>query len=352
MWPGEQPPGGGQHPQQPVPGQQPGPGQQPVPGQQPNPYQQPGYHQPNAYQQPSPYQQGPQPWDVPTRPMGGPPQGPQGPSGPPGPPRPPGGGRNRTALVAVVAAAAVVVAAGVTGYAVLGGKDDEAGPGPTPNPTISPSTQQSSANPRDAGSDTATVKGWKVVVNPEAGIKFDVPPEWGLKSTGWVTFVADNKDPDDKPLIGMRAPAFLKEQWCASDEDRDGRVGYTPLAGAGSRGNNGARTTEGIAHDDPRTWVYGQYTQPDKAKITSGPVEPFTSASGLRGSLGSAWSTGIGTGKKCVTNGKAWTFAFKNAQGDLQSWSFFAAKGVDGEVPDATARKIAATVRVYQPPST
>nr|WP_018569557.1 hypothetical protein [Streptomyces sp. PsTaAH-124] len=284
--------------------------------------------------------------------MGGPPQGPQGPSGPPGPPRPPGGGRNRTALVAVVAAAAVVVAAGVTGYAVLGGKDDEAGPGPTPNPTISPSAQQNSANPRDAGSDTATVKGWKVVVNPEAGIKFDVPPEWGLKSTGWVTFVADNKDPDDKPLIGMRAPAFLKEQWCASDEDRDGRVGYTPLAGAGSRGNNGARTTEGIAHDDPRTWVYGQYTQPDKAKITSGPVEPFTSASGLKGSLGSAWSTGVGTGRKCVTNGKAWTFAFKNAQGDLQSWSFFAAKGVDGEVPDATARKIAATVRVYQPPST
>ncbi|MFF1488610.1 hypothetical protein ACIGZH_23185 [Streptomyces sp. NPDC058319] len=285
--------------------------------------------------------------------MGGPPPGPQGPSGPPGPQHPPGGGRNRTALIAVVAAAAVVVAAGVTGYAVLGGKDDKAGPDPTTAPTTSsPSAQQSSANPRGTDGDTATVKGWKVVVNPEAGIKFDVPPEWGLKSTGWVTFVADDKDPDDKPLIGMRAPAFLKEQWCASDEDRDGRVGYTPLAGAGSRGNNGAKNTEDIAHDDPRTWVYGQYTQPDKAKITSGPVEPFTSASGLKGSLGSAWSTGVGTAKKCVTNGKAWTFAFKNAQGDLQSWSFFAAKGVDGEVPDATARKIAATVRTYQPPST
>ncbi|MGW4042337.1 hypothetical protein [Streptomyces sp. NPDC004721] len=56
--------------------------------------------------------------------------------------------------------------------------------------------------------------------------------------------------------------------------------------------------------------------------------------------------------KKCTTDGKAWTFAFKNAQGDLASWSFFGAKGVSDEVPDATIRKIAATVRTYEPPST
>ena len=37
---------------------------------------------------------------------------------------------------------------------------------------------------------------------------------------------------------------------------------------------------------------------------------------------------------------------FKNTEGDLVSWSFFGAKGVTDEVPDATVREIAATVEV------
>ncbi len=350
-----------------MPGQQPNPYPQPNPYRQPghdgpSPYQQPGQYGPNAYQQPgqhgpSPYQQpghqGPNPYQQPAR-WNAPPTPPGAPGVPP-PPGPPGGGRGRTGLVAVVAAAAVVIAAGVTGYALLGGgKDDGAAPGPTPttSATASPSGQSGPDNPRAADTGTATVKGWKVVVNPSAGIAFDVPPQWGLRATDWVTYVAENDDPDDKPLIAMRAPAFLKERWCASDGDRDGRPDYAPLAAAGSRGNNGARSTGDIARDDPRSWVYGQYTQPDRTKVKSGPVEPFTTASGLKGSLGSAWSVGVDRSRKCATDGKAWTFAFKDAQGDLASWSFFAAKGVSGEVPDATVRKIAATVRTYRPPST
>nr|BFD87767.1 hypothetical protein StreXyl84_71680 [Streptomyces sp. Xyl84] len=338
------------------------PGQQPDPYRRPDPYRQPGHDGSGPYQQPGhdgsdPYQQPghhPNPYQQPARQWNAPPPPPGAPLAPP--PGPPGGGRGRTGLVAVVAAAAVVIAAGVTGYALLGGKDDEAapGPGPTTSVTSSPSGQLSPDNPRtaDTGTVTATVKGWKAVVNPSAGIAFDVPPQWGLRSTSWVTYVADNDDPDDKPLIAMRAPAFLKEQWCASDGDRDGRPDYAPLAAAGSRRNNGARSTGDIARDDPGSWVYGQYTQPDRTKVKAGPVEPFTTASGLKGSLGSAWSVGVDRSAKCATDGKAWTFAFKDAQGDLASWSFFAAKGVSGEVPDATVRKIAATVRTYRPPST
>ncbi|MEU6480712.1 hypothetical protein ABZ858_28305 [Streptomyces sp. NPDC047017] len=253
-------------------------------------------------------------------------------------------------LIALVAAAAVVVAAGVTGYVVLGGgKDDRVDPSPTQSPTP---PAPSPADPRGGGGDTATVKGWKVVANPSAGIKFDVPPQWALKSTSWVTYVSENDDPDDKPLIAIRAPAFLQEQWCSSDDDKDGTPEYTALAAAGSRRDNGAKSTEAIAGADPRTWVYGQYTQPDTAKVKAGTVEPFTTASGIKGSLGSAWSVGVAKTKKCTTNGKAWTFAFKTPQGDLASWSFFAAKGVPGEVPDATVRQIAATVRVYRAPAT
>ncbi|MBR8643175.1 hypothetical protein KEF29_37215 [Streptomyces tuirus] len=316
MWPGKQPPEGGQEPQQ-----------QPA-GQRSNPYLQPGYHQPSPFQQPHA--------------SNAPPQH----AGMPAPP-PPSGGRNRSTIVAIIAATAVVAAATATGFFLLGsGEDHRAGT----DPVKTSSPQASPNNPRAGDAETATVKGWKVVVNPSQGIAFDVPPQWALQSPGWVTYVSENDDPEDTPLIGMRAPAYLKEQWCTSDEDKDGTAEDTPLAVAGSRGNNGARSTEEIAGSDPKTWVYGQFTQPDKTKVRPGTVEPFTTTSGIKGSLGTAWSVGVKKSQKCSTDGKAWTFAFKNAQGDLASWSFFGAKGVSDEVPEATIRKIASTVRLYKDP--
>ncbi|MGI5427807.1 hypothetical protein [Streptomyces sp. CA-179760] len=321
MWPGKQPPEGGHEPQQ------------PPAGQPSNPYLQPGYHQTNPFQQP---------------------HATNAPSQQPGVPVPPSssGGRSRSTIIAVTVATAVVAAATATGFLLLGSREnDQAGN----DPSQASSPQANPSNPRDTGTgtdaETPTVKGWKVVTNPDQGIAFDVPPQWALQSPDWVTYVSENDDPDDTPLIGMRAPAYLKEQWCASDEDKNGSVEHTPLAVTGSRGNNGARSTEEIAGSDPETWVYGQFTQPDKAKVRPATVEPFTTNSGIRGSLGAAWSVGVKKTQKCSTDGKAWTFAFKNTQGDLASWSFYGAKGVSDEVPEATVRKIAATVRLYQDPS-
>jgi hypothetical protein len=313
MWPGKQPPEGGQKTQQ----------------QPSNPYLQPGYHQPNPFQQPQALNAHPQQ------------------AGMPAPP-PPSGGRSRSTIVAVIAAAAVVAAATATGFVLLGsgGEDDRA----STDPTKTSSPQANPNDPRDTDTDTetATVKGWKVVVNPSQGIAFDVPPQWALQSTDWVTYVSENDDPDDTPLIGVRAPAYLKEQWCTSDEDKDGTVEDMPLAVTGSRSNNGARSAEEIAGSDPRTWVYGQFTQPDKTKVRPGSVEPFTTNSGIEGSLGTARSVGVKKSHKCSTDGKAWTFAFKDAQGDLVSWSFFGARGVSDEVPESTVRRIAGTVRLYK----
>jgi hypothetical protein len=314
MWPGEQRPEGGQEPQQ-----------HPT-GHPPNPYLQPGYHQPNPFEQPQASNAHPQQAGSPV-------------------PASPSGGRSRSTIVAVIAASAVVAATTATGFVLLGsGEDDRAGTEPTK--TASP--QASPSNPRATGTETATVKGWKAVVNPSQGIAFDVPPHWALRSTDWVTYVSENDDPDDTPLIGMRAPAYLKEQWCTSDEDKDGTMEDTPLAVAGSRGNSGARSAEEIAGSDPKTWVYGQFTQPDKTKVRPGTVEPFTTNSGIKGTLGTAWSVGARRTQKCATDGKAWTFAFENPQGNLASWSFFGARDVSDEVPDETVRKIAATVRLYK----
>jgi hypothetical protein len=318
MWPGQQQPGGGQEPQQ-----------QPAQG---NPYQQPGYQQPNPYAgQPTPY--GGQPPTV----VAGAATG--GPSGPPG------GGR-RTKVIAVTAAAAVVVAAAVTGAVLLGGSDDKADPDPTPS-SASPTA---TADPRAGGKLKPAVAGWKVVVNADAGIAFDVPANWVLQSPGWVSYVAENDDPDDKPLVAMKAPALLKAKWCASDDDKDGQADYTPLASAGTRKNNGARSTAEAARSDSTAWVYGTYTQPDHKKVATGPAASFTTTSGLTGSVVTSRSSGVTKRHKCDSDGKATTFAFKNGDGDFASWSFVGAKGVGEEVPDATVRRILGTVRLYTPP--
>ncbi|WSQ07621.1 hypothetical protein OG604_07590 [Streptomyces sp. NBC_01231] len=314
MWPGQQPPGGGQDPHQ-----------QPADG---NPYQQPGYQQPNPYAQ-----QQPPAWNVPTVPDGA------------SAPGPSGGGR-RTKVIAIAAAATVVVAASVTGAVLLGGgTDDHADPAPT----TSSASPTASGDPRRADDQKPTVAGWKIVVNPNRGIAFDVPPDWAPQSAGWVSYVAEDDDPQEKPLVAMKAPAILKEKWCGADDDKDGRTDYTSLASVGTRGNNGARSTEEAARSDSAAWVYGSYTQPDHKKVTTGRARSFTTASGLTGSVVTSRSSGVAKQGTCDSDGKATTFAFKDVDGDFASWSFVGAAGVDEEVPDATIRKIMKTVRVYEP---
>ncbi|MEV0641434.1 hypothetical protein AB0I77_42225 [Streptomyces sp. NPDC050619] len=332
MWPGQQPPGGEQNPQhQNNPYQQPG-------YQQPNPYQQPGFQQPNTYaQQPQ--------WGAPA---------------PAGAPKPPSGGDgNRTKLVAIVAATAVVVAAGVTGFLVLGGdKDDEADGrnGTDVKPTVSKSAEPSvsEANPRGGEGAKATVKGWKVVVNPKWGTAFDVPADWNVDTPGTFIGFEDDKKGDGSVLIGMSAPAFFKETWCTSDPDKDGRTNDTELAAAGTKGQNGAKDTAEVARNDSAWWVFGGYTdQTDaaKKKLTLVKAKPFTTASGVKGSVAGAYSTGVTKKDKCDTDGKATTFAFKNSAGDYVAWSFYGVKGVDDEVPEETILKILSTVRLQGEPT-
>ncbi|GAA5003625.1 hypothetical protein [Streptomyces hyderabadensis] len=316
MWPGEQSSTGGPDPRQ------------------PNPYRQPGYQQ----QPPYAGQQQPAPWNAPTVTAGGPPG------------RGPGNGR--TKLLAIAAAAVVVVAAAVTGTVLLGGgEDDEASPGPgTSSPAAFSPAASAADDPRGGGdAPKPTVEGWTVVANPDHGLAFDVPASWVPQSRDWVTYVAEDDDPEEKPLVAMKAPAVLKEKWCGSDDDRDGSVEHTPLATAGTRGNNGARSTEEIARNDSATWVYGAFAQPDRDKVSTGPVTSFTTASGIEGSVATSRSSGVAKKGKCDVNGKATTFAFKSADGDFVSWSFFGAAGVTDEVPEATVRKILATVREYTP---
>ncbi|MEU1404430.1 hypothetical protein ABZ471_19015 [Streptomyces sp. NPDC005728] len=339
MWPGQQPPGGEQNPQN-NPYQQPG-------YQQPNPYQQPGYQQP-GHQQSGPYAQQPQ-WGTPA-PAGAPQPSPGG----------GGGGGNRTKVVAIVAAAAVVVAAGVTGFLVLNGKDkkDEADKPTTPSTSASASTTSdpsasasgSDDNPRGNETEKPSVAGWKVVVNPRWGLAYDVPADWEVQSPG-LSIGFEFPDQKDKG-INMSGTAEYKSKWCTSDDDKDGRTSDTALAVVGSKGASGAKDTDEVAINTPPWWVYGGYTQPDKKSISfDKKATPFSTASGIKGSYSWAQSTRTPKKGKCVSDGQALTFGFKNSKDDYVSFNFFGAKGVDGAVSRATVLKVLSTVRLHGTPT-
>ncbi|WP_409056381.1 hypothetical protein [Streptomyces sp. SYP-A7185] len=346
MWPGQQPPGGEQNPQD----------------QNPNPYQQPGYQQPNPYQQPGYQQQPPhsgafsqpeQPqWAAPTQ--------------PPMPPQP-GGGQGgdgkKTKITAIVAALAVLVAAGVTGFLVLGGdKDDEAdgkpnkkSPAKSASPKPSPTATDDGGSERGTGNGPKpTIKGWQVVVNPKWGTAFDVPADWEVDTPDTFIGFEDEEKGDGSVLIGMSAPAHYKSKWCSSDDDKDGTKDDTALGAVGTKGQNGAKNTKDVARNDSAWWVFGGYTgqkKADKKRIDIGKVKSYTTASGIKGSVATSTTSGVVKEDKCDSDGKATTFSFKNGDGEYVAWSLYGAKGVKGEIPDATVQKILSTVRLHGDPS-
>ncbi|MCP9960227.1 hypothetical protein LUX05_00230 [Streptomyces somaliensis] len=344
MWPGQQPPGGEQNPQDqkaPNPYQQPG-------YQQPNPYQQPGYQQPGypqaGYQQPNPYQQPTAPYHA-------------VPGQPPGPPVPPDGDRRKTTIVAVVAALAVLAAAGVTGYLVLGDDGEQStargGPAPSgsaaaPSAPVGQPPQSPSGNPRDgSAAPTPSVPGWKVVHNPKRDTLFDIPPDWEALGSGLAVGFEDEKAGDGSPVVTMSAPGRYKSEWCTYDDDKDGTAEEWSLATAGTKGGQGAKNTAEAAYNEAGSWVWAGYAQTEpKGTVKITKAVPYTTKSGLRGHVATATALNTKHEHKCDTDGKSIAFSFKNARGDFVSWVLYANTGVKEEVPDETVRKILSTVRL------
>lgn len=266
-----------------------------------------------------------------------------------GAPEPPRRSWNRTVVAVVAASAAVVVACGVTGFLVLrddgGNGNDKADAKPTATGSASPDgTDRSAAK----GGSGPLVAGWNTVVNAKRGITFDVPASWARQSPSWVSYVAKDDDPEEKPLVAMMAPAVLKEKWCTSDDNKNGSEENTALASTGTTGEKGSRSAAEAAEDTARTWVFGAYTQPDTTRLTIGEPESYRTKSGVEGSLVTVTSSGTPKKGKCDTDGKAVTFAFKNAEGKFVSWTYVGAHGVPDEVSDATIRQILSTVRLFK----
>ncbi|GAB1334386.1 hypothetical protein ACE1SV_09760 [Streptomyces sp. E-15] len=254
-----------------------------------------------------------------------------------------------------------MVTAAVTGFLVLGGsEDDEAdggkdgrhtSPSPTAGSASAPPSPSATDDPR--GNETAkpTVAGWKVVVNPKYGTAFDVPADWEVERPGVFTFFEDEKKGDGSPYIGFSGASFLKPDHCTSE--KGGRKESYALAASGTKGENGAKDTASTARNDSATFAFGGYTdQSDAAKkyLHIGTAKPFTTASGVQGSVATSYVTGAPRKNACTTDGKAVTFAFKNSTGSFVSWTLYGAKGVKDELSDATVDKILTTVRLNGDP--
>lgn len=272
-------------------------------------------------------------------------------------------GRNRAKVVAIAAASAVVVAACVTGLLLLGGRRDDNADGgrnataPASAPQSATASAPASKNPLGGATEGPAVPGWKVVINPKWGTAFDVPPDWDVKSPslqiGFEDSKVDYSDPKNwgKVIILMSAPAILQDNWCLSDDDKDGRVENNALAAAGTKGAKGAKSTGDVALSQVSWWVYGGYTQPDKKSIVSDrTTKPYTTKSGVKGSIAWARSKNTPQKGKCASDGKAVTFGFKNSAGDFVAWNLYGATGVKDELPDATIMKILSTVRLHGKP--
>ncbi|MFI8520163.1 hypothetical protein ACIGEZ_20400 [Streptomyces sp. NPDC085481] len=344
MWPGQQPPGGEQNPQD----QSQNPYAQGGYGQ-PNPYTQPGYQQQPtqpAYGQPNPQYQQPNPYQQPTVPQ----------YAVPGPPQPGGGDggkKKQTTVVAIVAAVAVLAAAGVAGYLVLGkddGKKDQADdPKPTTTASSAPATSPAPPldNPRDSAGQQPTIPGWKVVYNPKYGTLFDVPPEWEVSKTGTITYFEDEKKGDGSPVVTMSSPARFKSKWCTYDTDKNGTEETWGLSTAATKGGQGAKNTDEAAFNEAGNWVWAGYAQHmPKGTIKITKAVPYTTKSGLKGSMATATAPGIKKRNKCESDGKSVAFSFKNAKGDFSSFVLYAAAGVKEELPNATVQQILSTVRL------
>ncbi|MFI5618550.1 hypothetical protein [Streptomyces sp. NPDC051567] len=356
MWPGEQqPPGGEQNPQDP----RENPYRQP-PGQA-NPYQRPGQgeghpgygHPPQQGHRPAPGPGGS--WDLPRTPHAR-----DLPQPPPARPRR-GGSPYATRTVALAAGAAVLVTAAATGAFVLTRNGSDRGgaaagpaaatpvsdPSPASGATGAPAPAASGANPRAGGDVQPVVPGWKPVVNPKYGTVFDVPPEWNVLGSGIFSGIGNENKNDGAPLISFSSPAYLKEDWCGTDADKNGSQDSYALAGTGTKGGQGAKDTAGAAGNEARTWAFARFAQkaPDGTVKVSDAKE-YTTASGLKGHVVTATVTGVPRTHGCSSDGKSIAFSFKTADGDFSTWVLYSVAGVKEEVPEETYEKILGSVRL------
>ncbi|ADI11931.1 hypothetical protein SBI_08813 [Streptomyces bingchenggensis BCW-1] len=270
----------------------------------------------------------------------------------PGPPEPPRK-KNRTAVIAIVTAVAVVAAAAVTAVLVINKDDDKKDTAKgDKKPSAAASSSKDTPSQDDGGSDEdnpranqtvePVIPGWKTVTNPKRHDAFDVPAGWYVKSPDAMSTFSK----DGKPIISMTGPAYYKEDNCTVKDKKTGATLSSPLAGAGTKGAQGAKSQADAAKTEANNWLYAVFDQDDTGdyKYTQLPTK-FTNKYGIKGYSASATVTGVKKTDKCSSDGKTFTVTYTDINGDWATWVLYAAKGVKDEVSDETIKKVMSTLR-------
>ncbi|CAO0833131.1 putative protein OS=Streptomyces microflavus OX=1919 GN=Smic_06490 PE=4 SV=1 [Streptomyces microflavus] len=155
----------------------------------------------------------------------------------------------------------------------------------------------------------------------------------------------DAKEPTGAPVAGFSAPAYYKSKWCVDDSDKDGSEEETELAGVGTKGARGAKNSDEAARNEAGTGCGRRTPDRSKDKVKVAPAKPFTTKSGLSGSVVTATATGLAKKEKCDTDGKSIAFWF-DGNDEFSTWVLYGPKGVEGELPDTTIQQILSTVRL------
>ncbi|MGW3293319.1 hypothetical protein ACWC9S_05100 [Streptomyces xiamenensis] len=317
--------------------------------------QQPGDGRPSAVN--GPYQQQGGHPTHPPYPYGGyqPPHGPTGPFAPTVLTPPPGGGGGgggrSKAVVAVVATAVVAAAAVVTTVLVLRGGDGQ--PSAAPTPPEGESTTGARPAPDDPRRSVVTVPDpvvapdWRVQTNADKHNAFDVPPEWQTNSEDTLVGYNDSRegaDPQDV-LVAMSGPVEYMYGWCAEADNASSR------ALAGTKAGQGASGVEEAATNEAKNWVLAAYDQEQQGTFTTSEPEPFTSEHGITGYTVTATVTDVPPDPDAACEGpeggKAITFSYIDAEGDLATWVLVMDTGYPEEPSQETIDAMMNSLRPY-----
>ncbi|WP_054816829.1 hypothetical protein [Nocardia arizonensis] len=230
--------------------------------------------------------------------------------------------------------AAVVLVAGAT-VAVLGDRspepaDDDSGPSMVSALTTSARPVSPKA-PAARSTETPVVPGYQVVVAPDSGAAYDVPPDWTVadpdRSGGF------GSPPD---AVGGKGYAFDGKGYCPGSTRT---VAF--LTGADESDSATAATRLGI-----RTAKAAYSNSP--AGGTAGPPQPLDSLDGYQhGVFVETKGTIVGAKPGCATEFSVYTFATPTDTGNFVM-VIAADTGVPASVDPDTARRIFTSIRPHE----
>ncbi|WP_158687227.1 MULTISPECIES: hypothetical protein [Streptomyces] len=254
--------------------------------------------------------------------------------------------RTRTVLT-VVLAAAVVAAAAATTALVLRGGDGSSDGGGEEHPVGARPAPDDPRRSMVEKPDPVVAPDWRVQTNADKHSAFDVPPEWKTNSED--TYVGYNDDREGAEpgtlLVAMSGPSEYLYGWCAEADNPSAR------SMAGTKAGQGASGTEEAARNEAMNWVLAAYDQEQLGTFEITEPEPFTSEHGITGHTVTATVTDLAENRhepcEAPEGGKAVTFSFIDAQGDLATWVLLTDTGFPEEPSQETIDAMMNSLRPY-----